>query len=118
MDCVIEKLPCGQVLTTLDLTNGFFHVPVSPESQKYTSFVTQSGQYEFLFVPFGITNSPAVFTSFIMAVMRNSIKNEDAVVYMDDLIISSKSIDEGVQKLKRVLKVAKGNGLRFNWSKC
>ncbi|XP_070854708.1 uncharacterized protein [Drosophila suzukii] len=86
--------------------------------QKYTSFVTQSGQYEFLFVPFGITNSPAVFTSFIMAVMRDSIKNEDAVVYMDDVIISSKSIDEGVQKLKRVLEVAQGNGLRVNWSKC
>jgi len=43
MDCVIEKLQGGQVFTTLDLTNGFFHVPVSPESQKNTSFVTQSG---------------------------------------------------------------------------
>jgi len=42
MNCVIEKLQGGQVFTTLDLTNGFFHV--SPESQKYTSFVTQSGQ--------------------------------------------------------------------------
>jgi len=87
MDCVIEKLQGGQVFTTLDLTNGFFHLPVSPESQKYTSFVTQSGQYEFLFVPFGITNSLAVFTRFVMAVMRDSIKNEDAVVYMDDVII-------------------------------
>jgi len=48
-----------------------------------------------------------------MAVMRDSIKNEDAVVYMDDVIISSKSIDEGVQKLKRVLEVA-----QVNWSKC
>jgi len=53
-----------------------------------------------------------------MAVMRDSIKNEDAVVYMDDVIISSKSIDECVQKLKRVLKVAQGNGLRINWNKC
>jgi len=43
MDFVIEKLQGGQVFTTLDLTNGFFHVPVSPESQKNTSFVTQSG---------------------------------------------------------------------------
>jgi len=53
-----------------------------------------------------------------MAVMRDSIKNEDAVVYMDDAIISNKSIDESVQKLKRVLEVAQGNGLRINWSKC
>jgi len=118
MDCVIEKLQGGQVFTTVDLTSGFFHEPVSPESQKYTSFVTQSGQYEFLFVPFGLTNSPAVFTRLIMAVIRDSIKNEDAVVYMDDVIISSKSIHEGVQKLKQVLKVAQGNGLRINWNKC
>jgi len=60
MNCVIEKQQGGQVFTNLDLTYGFFHVPISPESRKYTSFVTQSGQYEFLFVPFGITNSPAV----------------------------------------------------------
>jgi len=50
--------------------------------------------------------------------MRDSIKNKDAVVYMDGVIISSKSIDEGVQKLKRVLEVAHENGLRINWSKC
>jgi len=47
MDCVIEKLQGGQVFTTLDLTNGFFPVHVSPEAQKYASFVTQS---VFLFV--------------------------------------------------------------------
>jgi len=76
MDFVIEKLQGGQVFTTLDLTNGFFHVPVSPESQKYTSFVTQSGQYKFQFVPFGITNSTGMFTRLIMAVIRDSIKNE------------------------------------------
>jgi len=104
MDCVIEKLQSKQVFTTLDLTNGFFHVPVL--AKQYTK------------VYIGITNSPAVFIRFIMAVMRDSIKNEDAVVYMDDVIISSKSIDEGVQKLKRVLKVAQGNGLRINWNVC
>jgi len=89
MDCVIKKLQGGQVFTTLDLTNGFFDVPVSPESQKYRSFVAQSGQYEFLFVLLGITYSKTVFTRFIMAVMRDSIKNEGTVVYMDDVIILS-----------------------------
>lgn len=62
MDNVLDKLQTAKIYTTLDLTNGFFHVPVEGGSRKYTSFVTQSEQYEFLFVPLGISNSPAVFT--------------------------------------------------------
>jgi len=45
MDSVIEKLQGAMVFTTLDLTNGYFHVPVAEKSQKYTAFVTQNGQY-------------------------------------------------------------------------
>jgi len=52
-----------------------------------------------------------------MAVVRDSIKNEDAVVYMDD-VISRKSVNECVQKLKLVLEVVQGNSLRINWSSC
>ncbi|XP_041564617.1 uncharacterized protein LOC121467300 [Drosophila elegans] len=96
MDNVIEKLQGATIFTTLDLTNGYFHVPVEVGSQKYTSFVTQNGQYEFLYVPFGISNSPAVFTRFIMAVLRELIKNGDAVVYMDGIIIPSSDVVEGI----------------------
>lgn len=42
------------IYTTLHLTNGFFHVPLNESSREYTSFVTQSGQYEVLYLPFGI----------------------------------------------------------------
>lgn len=118
MDSVIEKLQGFKVFTTLDLTNGYFHVQVEKESQKYTSFVTQKGQYEFLYVPFGIKNSPAVFTRFIQAVLRDLIRSGDAVVYMDDIVIASKDVEDGLEKLERVLEVASKNGLRINWSKC
>jgi len=118
MDSVIEKLQGAMVFTTLDLTNGYFHVPVAEKSQKYTAFVTQNGQYEFRFVPFGISNSPAVFMRFIMSVMRELIQKGDAVVYMDDIIIPSIDVDEGFDKLNKVLEVAERNGLRINWSKC
>ncbi|XP_070075626.1 uncharacterized protein [Drosophila takahashii] len=101
MDSVIEKLQGATIFTTLDLTNGYFHVPVEVGSQKYTSFVTQKGQYEFLYVPFGISNSPAVFTRFIMAVLRELIKTGDAVVYMDDIIIPSKNVVEGPMEITK-----------------
>lgn len=64
MDNVIEKVQGETIFTTLDLTKGYFHVPVDVNSQKYTKFVTQKGQYDFLYVPLGI--SPAQFTRSIM----------------------------------------------------
>lgn len=57
----LEALQGAKVFSTIDLKNGFFHVPVSNESQKYLSFVTHSGQYTFLRTPFGCSNSPRVF---------------------------------------------------------
>lgn len=57
----LDKLSEAMVYCTLDLKNGFFHVPLEEESMRYTSFVTPDGQFEFLMVPFGLCNSPAVF---------------------------------------------------------
>ncbi|XP_017475400.1 PREDICTED: uncharacterized protein LOC108365767 [Rhagoletis zephyria] len=75
IDDVVERLHAPNVFATLNLTNGFFHVPVEASSRKYTSFVTHNEQYEFLYVPFGISNSPAVFSRFIFAVFRDMIQN-------------------------------------------
>ncbi|XP_049318244.1 uncharacterized protein LOC125780300, partial [Bactrocera dorsalis] len=68
MDDVLDSLQEGRVFTTLDLSNGFFHVPVDSQSRKFTAFVTHNGQYEFCVVPFGISNSPAVFCRYVNAV--------------------------------------------------
>ncbi|XP_018799510.1 PREDICTED: uncharacterized protein LOC108975469 [Bactrocera latifrons] len=57
IDDVIEKLQGANIFTTLDLSNGFCHVPVEATSRNYTAFVTYNGQYEFEYVPFGISNS-------------------------------------------------------------
>jgi len=77
----------------LMVNSGYFHVLVEVSSQKYTLFVTQEGEHYSLYVPFGISNSPAVFTRFIMAVLSELIKTGDAVVYMDDIIIPSKDVE-------------------------
>ncbi|XP_043496431.1 uncharacterized protein LOC122520413 [Polistes fuscatus] len=61
IDDQLDALQNANIFSTLDLKNGFFHVPLEPESRKYTSFVVCDGQYEFLYVPFGLCNSLAVF---------------------------------------------------------
>lgn len=118
IDEVVQKLQEAKIYTTLDLRNGFFHVPIEPESQKYTSFVTPKGQYEFLFVPFGIKNSPAVFCRYISSIFRGLVNDRTVIIYMDDIVIPSLTVEEGIEKLVKVLKVCETNGLKIKWEKC
>lgn len=104
--------------STLDLTNGFFHVPVNKDSQRYTAFIVPDGQYEFLRVPFGICNSPAVFQRFINATFKNAIRDGVVLTYLDDLIIPSIDENTGVKNLEVVLEIASEAGLDVNWKKC
>lgn len=115
---VLDRLQDSSVFSTLDLKNGFFHVPVSKESQKYTAFVTDNGQYQFRRVPFGLCNSPAVFQRFINEIFRDMTMQGIALPYIDDLIIPAKNVEDAVQKLKMVLKRAEEYGLEINKNKC
>lgn len=114
----LDRLQDAAVFSTLDLKDGFFHVPIEESSIKYTSFVTPDGQYEFLRVPFGLSNSPAVFQRHIKAVFRDLINDGTVLTYLDDLIIPARDEAENLEKLKRVLAVASKYGLVINWRKC
>jgi hypothetical protein len=113
----IDKLQGAKFFSTLDLENGFFHVAVEEESKKFTSFVTSCGQFEFNRVPFGLCNSPAVFQKYVNFVFKDLIAKSYVIVYLDDIVIPSVSIEEGLEKLKKVLNVAARNGLKIKWKK-
>ncbi|GFT92200.1 retrovirus-related Pol polyprotein from transposon 297 [Trichonephila clavipes] len=91
---------------------------MDPNSTKYTSFVTHEGQYEFLRVPFGLSNSPSVFQRFIYTAFRKLIRDNILIVYMDDLLIPSQDEAEGLNKLRLVLQTAADFGLELNLKKC
>lgn len=114
----LDALQGSRVFSTLDLKNGFFHVPIDRDSRKYTAFIVPDGQYEFLYVPFGLCNSPAVFQKFINVVFKELTNKKKVIIYMDDLIIPSLNYEDGVENLKMVLRVAEEFGLNINWKKC
>lgn len=114
----LDQLENGRIFTLLDLENGYFHVPIKNESQKYTSFVTHSGQYEFKRVPFGLCNSPAIFCRFINFIFQPLINKGIVLTYMDDLIIVAKDNEEAIKRLKIVLDVAADYNLKIKWKKC
>lgn len=116
-DC-IDALAPARVFSVLDLKNGFFHVPVAEGSQRYTSFVTHNGQYEFTKAPFGLCNSPTTFLRFVDEVFQDLNRRGVVLTYMDDLIVPGKDEAEALERLRETLVVAADKGLSINWKKC
>ncbi|GBN00585.1 Transposon Ty3-G Gag-Pol polyprotein, partial [Araneus ventricosus] len=118
IDDLLDRLQSANIFSTLDLKNAFFHVDIDPSSKKYTSFVTDTGQYEFNKMSFGLTNSPSVFQRYIYNVFRDLIKENVVMIYLDDLVIFSENETQGIERLQRVLKTASEYGLELNIKKC
>jgi len=114
----LDRLQNMRYFSTLDLKNGFFHVPIDEASRRYTAFIVPDGQYEFLKVPFGLCNSPSVFQRFINATFKDAIYDGIVLTYLDDLIIPSTDEITGIKNLEAVLKIASEAGLNINWGKC
>ncbi|UYV84469.1 hypothetical protein LAZ67_X002302 [Cordylochernes scorpioides] len=114
----IDKLQAARLFGTIDLKNGFFHIPVAEDSRKLTSFVVPNGQYEFLKTPFGLCNAPAKFQRFINSIFAEEIQKCIVLTYLDDIVIPANDAEEALKRLKHVLKRAEEYGLQINWEKC
>ncbi|GFY77952.1 hypothetical protein TNIN_250031 [Trichonephila inaurata madagascariensis] len=112
---ILDKLQDTRVFSTIDLRNGFFHVPVNKQSRPYTSFVIQNGQFQFLKMPFGLSTCPSTFQRFINTVFRDLIVQGIVLPYMDDIVILAKNESEAIDRLKKVLKVSSDYGLEINF---
>lgn len=115
---VLDNLSNSKVFTTLDLKNAFFHVEVEEHSRKYTSFRTDTHQFQFVKVPFGLTNSPSTFQRYVNTVFRDLLKDGTVIIYLDDIIIPAENENESFDKLTRVLQTASKYGLELNLKKC
>jgi hypothetical protein len=105
------------VFTTLDLASGFYQVPVEEESIAKTVFVTPESHYEFLRMPFGLTNAPSVFQRLMNNVL-GQLKNTVAFPYIDDIIIPSATVEEGLDRLRLVLEALRKHNLTIKLGKC
>ncbi|GFW56680.1 retrovirus-related Pol polyprotein from transposon 297 [Trichonephila clavipes] len=103
---ILDKLQDTRVFSTIDLLNGFFHVPVNKQSRPYTSFVTQNSKFQFLKMPFGLSTCPSTFQRFINTVFRDLVVQGIVLPYMDDIVILAKNESEAIERLKKVLQVS------------
>ncbi|KAK9747466.1 Reverse transcriptase (RNA-dependent DNA polymerase) [Popillia japonica] len=117
IDDQLDRLTGKCYFTTLDMFSGYYQVPVADEHKHKTAFVTPDGTYEFTKMPFGLVNGPAIFQRLINSVL-GSLRFTVAMAYMDDVLIPSSSVEEGLANLEQILVVFRRANLKLNLKKC
>ncbi|KAL1490130.1 hypothetical protein ABEB36_012870 [Hypothenemus hampei] len=113
----VARLKGYKYFCTLDMTQGYYQVPIAPNSTDKTAFVTPDGQYEFLRMPFGLCNAPATFQRLINTVLKD-LRHTKVLIYLDDILIPSYTVKEGLEILKSIFRLFQEANLKFNMEKC
>ncbi|KFM73065.1 Retrovirus-related Pol polyprotein from transposon 17.6, partial [Stegodyphus mimosarum] len=114
---IIRNISSTKYMTTLDLTSGYFQIGVKPEDVHKTAFITKSGTYAFLRMPFGLSGAPATFQRCMDIVLR-PVLGKSTFIYLDDIIITSSTLEQHLQDLRKVFSLLNEAGLKINASKC
>ncbi|XP_073270442.1 uncharacterized protein [Primulina huaijiensis] len=117
IDDLFDQLQGTSVYSKIDLRSGYHQIRVREEDIQKTAFRTRYGHYEFLVMPFGLTNAPAVFMSLMDRVFQPYL-DRFVIVFIDDILIYSRSEAEHVGHLSSVLQVLRDRQLYAKLSKC
>lgn len=114
---IIHSLSQYQVFSKMDMKSAYYQCPIRESDRKYTAFEADGELFEFNRLPFGLTNSVAVFQRILTDIIRrNDIKG--AHVYIDDIVIGANNDEELRQRFESFTNIAKGLGLQLNNDKC
>lgn len=113
---VLDKLGKCQYFTTLDLASGFYQVEMDPADITKTAFNVEHGHFEFLRMPMGLKNSPSTFQRVMDNVLRG-LQNQICLVYLDDIIVFSTSLQEHMTNLEKVLQRLKESNFKVQMDK-
>ena len=117
IDDTLDTLGQACLFSTLDLASGYWQVQVDPKDQEKTAFVTPFGLYQFRVMPFGLSNAPATFQR-LMEHVLSGLHWSICLVYLDDIIVFGKSVEEHLDQLREVLNRLQNAGLKIKPSKC
>lgn len=101
IDELLNKYEGVKVLSTTDLTSGYWQIPLEEESRKYTAFLHNGTLYQFCRVPFGLKTAGSGFMRALRIALGNDF-NSSVTSYVDDLLITSSSYDEHIDHLDKL----------------
>ena len=117
IDELFDRLQGAKFFTKLDLRSGYHQIRIADEDIEKTAFRCRYGHYEYLVMPFGLTNAPASFMHLMNQILRPYL-DRTAIVFLDDILIYSRTFEEHQRHVKEVLQVLREHKLFAKESKC
>ncbi|XP_069190416.1 uncharacterized protein [Procambarus clarkii] len=114
-DEIFARLAPSNYFSKLDLTKGFWQIPLHQDSKRCTAFMTSEGLYQFTVLPFGLVNAPAVFNRTMRKVLGGI---EGVEIFVDDVLIHSSTWEEHLQLPRQVFSRLQGVGMVAKPTKC
>ena len=99
---LFDRLGQAKVFSKIDLKSGYWQMPVKPEDIHKTAFKTRWGLYEFLVMPFGMTNAPAQFMNMMNDVLDDYL-DKFVLIFLDDVLVYSANLEEHAELLRKIL---------------
>ena len=117
IDDTLDLLGGASYFSTLDLASGYWQVEVDPLDREKTAFITPFGLHQFRVMPFGLSNAPATFQRLMEQVLAG-LHWSTCLVYLDDIIVFSRTVADHLDQLRDVFTRLKNAGLTLKPSKC
>ena len=114
---LLDCLTGSEYFSSMDAMRGFWQVPIAEADQEKTAFSTPDGLFEWLRMPFGLRNAPATFQR-AMDEALGSLRFEECLCYVDDILVFSKTFDEHLERLENVFNALTAAGVHLKGAKC
>ena len=117
IDESLDSLTGAKWFSTLDLSSGYWQVELDQDAKEKSAFVVRGGLYQWTVMPFGLCNAPSTFERLMENIMTG-LQWEVLLIYLDDIIVFGKTVEEEIQRLRLVFQRLREANLKLKPKKC